>query len=95
LVLSGMVTETKSKIKSGIPCLGGLPLIGAAFSESDSQTDKKNIVIFIRPHIINSYQDMQRVSENQEDFFRESLGSPGIEETYEDSIESIKTDEDE
>lgn len=95
LVLSGMVTETKSKIKSGIPCLGGLPLIGAAFSESDSQTDKKNIVIFIRPHIINSYQDMQRVSENQEDFFRESLGSPNIEETYEDSIESIKTDDDE
>ncbi len=95
LVLSGMVTETKTKAKSGIPCLGGLPLIGAAFSETDNLDDRKNIVIFIRPHIINSYLDMQKVSDNQEDFFREKTGSPSMEEDFEDSVESIKSLEDE
>ncbi|MCB1084108.1 MAG: type II secretion system protein GspD, partial [Simkania sp.] len=34
LVLSGMIRNTKRNRKSGIPCLGGLPLIGAAFSKS-------------------------------------------------------------
>lgn len=95
LVLSGMVTESKTKAKSGIPCLGGLPLIGAAFSESDTLDDRKNVVIFIRPHIINSYMDMGKVSENQEDYFREHTGSPNMEEDYQDAVESIKDSDDE
>ncbi len=37
VVLSGMIQDTKSRYKSMIPCLGGLPVIGAIFSENDRQ----------------------------------------------------------
>ncbi len=38
--LTGMISDSKTHFKSGIPCLGGLPVIGAAFSEND-RTDTK------------------------------------------------------
>lgn len=91
LVLSGMITETKSKSKSGIPCLGGLPLIGSAFSSNNRADDKKNIVIFIKPHIINSYEDLLNITQSQEDFFRENSGSPILEKDFDESMEFIKS----
>jgi type III secretion protein C len=94
LILSGMVNESKRRNKSGIPCLGSLPLIGAAFSEVDKNSQKNNIVIFIRPHVINTYKDMVALSENQENFFRENTGDPTLERDFEESTELIKSIED-
>ncbi|MFA5250389.1 MAG: secretin N-terminal domain-containing protein [Parachlamydiales bacterium] len=90
LVLSGMVTETKTKKRVGVPCLGGLPWIGAAFSERDNLEDRRNVVIFIRPHIINSYQDMVAITETQEDYFREKTGSPVLEQEFDEAAEMLK-----
>lgn len=95
LVLSGMGNDQKSKIKTGIPCLGGLPLIGAAFSQNDRLNDKKNIVIFIRPHIINSYKDMENVTESSEDFFRDTSGAPGLEADFDEAVDYLKIYDDE
>ncbi|MBI5346226.1 MAG: hypothetical protein HZB76_03695 [Chlamydiae bacterium] len=95
LVLSGMVTDTKTKQKSGIPCLGGLPFIGAAFSQNNDNATKNNIVIFLRPHIINSYKDMIILTQEQEDFFREQAGTPDLERRFEESTELMKSYEDE
>ena len=94
LVLSGMVDTSKVRTKAGIPCLGGLPVIGAAFSESNSTEQTRNIVIFIRPHIISSYQDMVNITKSQEDFFRDYSGSIQLESDFEEAMEMIKTIDD-
>lgn len=94
IVLSGMVTDSKARTKSGIPCLGGLPVIGAAFSKNDDQKVKNNIVIFLRPHIVNTYQEMELLTQTQEDYFRDEQGSQKLEKDYDDAIESLKTYDD-
>lgn len=66
LVLSGMARNAKSHHKSGIPCLGGLPVIGAAFSKTKERDEKRNIIIFVRPHIIHSFEDYRKLSQSQE-----------------------------
>lgn len=71
LVLSGMIRNTKAQHKAGIPCLGGLPWIGAAFSKTHQNDEKRNIVIFVRPHIIHSFQDYQRLTKQQEETYRD------------------------
>ncbi len=91
LVLSGMVTDSKQRSKTGIPCLGGIPLIGAAFSTDDRNLSRNNIVIFVRPHIINSFKDMKSITNNQEDYFREQAGTPTLEKDYDESVELIKS----
>ncbi|HRW58223.1 MAG TPA: hypothetical protein P5048_01235 [Chlamydiales bacterium] len=95
LVLSGMVIDQKERNKTGVPCLGGLPLVGAAFSENKKQDARRNIVIFIRPHIINSYEDMVAITENQEDFFRQEAGTPTLEKEFDENVELLKSPSDE
>ncbi|MBI3212156.1 MAG: hypothetical protein HYZ47_05730, partial [Simkania negevensis] len=70
LVLSGQINNSKTKEKTSIPCLGGLPLIGLAFSERNSLSETTNIIIFVRPHIIKSFDVYKEITERQEDLFR-------------------------
>lgn len=95
LILSGFVDNSSVKAKAGIPCLGGLPLLGAAFSKSDDTITNSNIVIFLRPHIISSKEHMERITSDQEDFFRDQAGSPFLENRYDEATEMIKSMDDE
>jgi type II secretory pathway component GspD/PulD (secretin) len=95
LILSGMVENQNQKQTQGIPCLGGLPIIGAAFSQNNKTDINNNIVIFMRPTILNSLEDMQKVTERSEEFFREQAGTPFLEQGFNDGMETIKFPEDE
>ncbi len=94
LVLSGMVDITKTERKKGIPCLGGLPYLASAFSVASKGDSRTNIVVFIRPHIIHSYEDIQKVTEEQEDLFRDAAGSPRLEKEFDEAMEHIKREND-
>ena len=63
LVLSGMARNAKSYQKAGLPCLGGLPVIGSLFSKTKKVDEKRNIIIFVRPHIIKSFDEYKRLSD--------------------------------
>ncbi len=95
LILSGQIQTTKEKTSTGLPCLGGLPLIGAAFSTETSLDNNSNVVIFIRPHILDSLDDMKKISKAQEEFFRDQAGSPYLEHGFDEGMEMIKTVDDE
>jgi len=76
LVLSGMVRNARSHQKAGIPCLGGLPVIGAAFSRNIQNDEKRNVIIFVRPTIIRTVEDFNRITERQEEIFK-AQAAPG------------------
>lgn len=95
LILSGMVNNSTSKVKTGIPCLGGLPIVGAAFSQDNDTITNTNIVIFLRPHILNSLDDMTRITQEQEEFFRDQAGTPNLEHSFNEAMELIKSVDDE
>ena len=94
LILSGFVNNSSVKSTSGIPCLGGLPLIGAAFSKDNNTSNNQNIVIFLRPHVINSLEDLRRVTEDQEEAFRDQQGTPFLIHQFDDAMETIKSIDD-
>ncbi len=91
LVLSGQVNNTTSRSKEGFPCLGSLPVVGAAFSRTSSLKTKNNIMIFLRPKIVDDYEVYKEVTERQEDIAR-AEGNP---DDVEESFELIKTPDDE
>jgi|GEM_PF-675776 len=95
LVLSGFVNNSNTKTKQGLPCLGGLPMIGAAFSQQNDTVSNQNVVIFLRPFIINSIDDMRRVTSEQEAFFRDLATTPWLEHNFDDAVELIKSIDDE
>jgi type III secretion protein C len=70
LVLSGMIRNAKARHKTGIPCLGGIPWIGALFSRTKKEDEKRNVIVFVRPQIIHSFEDYRKITQAQEQLFR-------------------------
>lgn len=95
VALSGMINDIKDNYKSGVPCLGGLPIIGALFSETDRNDSKDNIIIFIRPQIIKTYQEYKAITEHQEWLFKDQAKLPLLKEEFDDGIDLIKLPENE
>ncbi|MCP5469563.1 MAG: type II secretion system protein GspD [Chlamydiales bacterium] len=57
LVMSGHIRDRVVHSRSGIPCLGSLPLIGPTFSRTIDQREKRNLVMFVRPHVVSNIQE--------------------------------------
>jgi len=53
VVLGGLIAEVASKVKDKVPFLGDLPWVGKLFTSESSQSQKKNLVIFVTPTIID------------------------------------------
>ncbi|HMW48958.1 MAG TPA: pilus (MSHA type) biogenesis protein MshL [Marinagarivorans sp.] len=51
-VIGGLMQDETNNAKTGIPVLGKLPGIGAAFRYQDDKTVKTELVIFIRPMVV-------------------------------------------
>ncbi|HEX2578772.1 MAG TPA: secretin N-terminal domain-containing protein, partial [Rhabdochlamydiaceae bacterium] len=95
VVLSGMIQDTKTRYRSAIPCLGGLPVIGAIFSENDRNDTKNNLIIFMRPQIINTYDDYKKVTDDQECLYKDQAVLPVLKEEFDAGIDIVKKPEDE
>ena len=91
VVLSGVVKNRKSQRKAGIPCLGGIPVIGAAFSKTGSGDEKKSLMIFAYPRIIHSDTEYQALTKHQ----RQTLdGAAPDRKAIKQEITSITQEED-
>lgn len=53
VVLGGLITDNVSRVKDKLPVLGDLPLVGRLFRSESNQTQKKNLVVFVTPRIID------------------------------------------
>jgi general secretion pathway protein D len=64
LLLAGLISEQRSKGKSGTPGVIDIPLLGniLAGKNSDEKT-RTELIIFIRPQVIRSMVDARRVAE--------------------------------
>lgn len=56
LCLGGLIRKTKSEVRSAVPFLGSLPLIGRLFSYVSEEEENNELAIFITPHVENSIE---------------------------------------
>jgi type III secretion protein C len=84
LVLSGMIRNARSHHKSGLPCLGGIPGIGdLLFSKTRNMDEKRNVIIFVRPHIIRSMEDYRNLTDQQSDVYRDNAPEGSLDKALE------------
>lgn len=95
VVLSGMLSENKTRYKTGLPCLGGLPLIGVAFSDNERNDSKSNTLIFIRPCIVHNLDELKELTEKQENKYRDMLYRHQDKEDFDTAINLVKEPENE
>lgn len=69
LILSGMMEDDDLLNRQEIPCLGGLPIIGGAFSNRNRNCSKRNLMIFLRPVIIETEEEIDNITKHQQDIW--------------------------
>ena len=57
VVIAGLTSNETSKVESGIPVLKNIPLLGNLFKKSEKRVEKRDLIIFVTPHIIQRGTD--------------------------------------
>jgi type II secretion system protein D len=70
IVLGGLIKEKIARDQDKIPGFGDLPLLGWLFRSKKDQFEKINLLIFIRPNIIRTKADLERVNQNASSRFK-------------------------
>ena len=73
LALTGMASNRKKYAHHQVPCLGGLPVVGSLFGNKKKSSEKKSLLIFVRPHIINTFEEYEALTNGELDTLKESL----------------------
>ena len=63
VMLAGLVSETQSKSRNGVPGLDQLPLVGGAFGSTDKTVARTELIMLIKPQIVHDSVDASRVAE--------------------------------
>jgi general secretion pathway protein D len=63
VLLAGMISTQSQKKKQALPVLGDLKGIGDLFGSNDKQSQRTELIVFIRPQIIHNGTDAQLVAE--------------------------------
>jgi type II secretory pathway component GspD/PulD (secretin) len=67
IVLGGMITKELATSERKVPFLGDIPILGLAFRYDSQQHRRKELLIFLTPHIIRSSQDEERFKSEEAD----------------------------
>ena len=63
VLLAGLISETQSASRAGVPVLDQLPYIGAAFGTTGKSKVRTELIMLIRPQIIRNGADAAMVAE--------------------------------
>lgn len=70
LILSGMLSDQVDRIRTQVPCLGSIPVIGAAFSDKQVKDTRQNLMIFIHPVIIDTEEEIDNITRHEQNIYR-------------------------
>jgi len=62
VVLGGLISDDVQDTVSKVPFFGDLPLIGSLFRNKGKTAVKQNLMVFLKPHIIRSPEDLAKFS---------------------------------
>lgn len=66
-VIGGLMEKDNTVIDSKVPVLGDIPWLGNLFKHKQKATSKKELVIFLTPHVIMKPSMLAAVSQNETD----------------------------
>lgn len=67
IVLGGLIQEDITDTVSGVPVLRSLPIVGALFRNTTKTAVKRNLMVFLKPHIIRSPDQLSKFTKKKYD----------------------------
>jgi general secretion pathway protein D len=69
VIIGGLIKETFSKGKAGIPILSSIPVMGALFGYHKNTVNRSELMLLLTPHVITSSNEADDITQG----FREKL----------------------
>ena len=63
VALGGLIQDTKSLTKNGLPLLSDIPVIGAAFGTTDRNVQRTELLVLLSPKIVHNAVDARAVTD--------------------------------
>ncbi|MHB8834715.1 MAG: type II secretion system secretin GspD [Candidatus Methylomirabilia bacterium] len=57
LVIGGLIQETRTNAREGLPWLNRIPILGYLFGSTNSSVKKTELVLMITPHVVNNVEE--------------------------------------
>ncbi|EHI9301377.1 type II secretion system secretin GspD [Vibrio vulnificus] len=70
LVLGGLIDERALESESKVPLLGDIPILGHLFKSTNTQVEKKNLMVFIKPTIIRDGMTADGITQRKYNYIR-------------------------
>jgi general secretion pathway protein D len=88
IVLGGLMQDNYQVSNSKVPLLGDIPWIGQLFRSEQKSRNKTNLMVFLRPVIINDRDTAQAITSNRYDYVQ------GVQGAYKSDNNLIKDKDD-
>jgi general secretion pathway protein D len=88
IVLGGLMQDNYQVSNSKVPLLGDIPWLGQLFRSEQKTRQKTNLMVFLRPVIINDHDTAQAVTANRYDYIQ------GVQGAYKQDNNLIKDKDD-
>lgn len=76
IVIGGLIRDDKTEVLHKVPLLGDIPILGLLFRRREVTSERRNLLIFITPHIIREKARIEEITRQRQeslDDFREEL----------------------
>ena len=65
VVIGGLMQETEEESINKVPILGDIPILGWLFKFRSKKKNKKNLLVFLSPHIVKEDDDLKNLSDRK------------------------------
>ncbi len=75
VVIGGLMSTTRNQVDSKVPILGDIPLVGGLFTNISDMEEKTELVIMLKPTIIDSshgLKEVQSTSDNINNWYQDA-----------------------
>lgn len=73
VILGGLISESNSTGKSGVPFLARIPVLGWLFGASTLSNQRTELIVFIRPRVVRDQSEMKALTEDLRSEFRRTF----------------------
>ena len=88
VVIGGLIDENQEDKESKVPWLGDIPILGWLFKTTSDSIQKRNLLVFLTPHIIrNKAQLARQTIRKREEFWASSETGAGLSDSEQAAAE--------
>jgi general secretion pathway protein D len=66
IAIGGLISDTRTRSKSGIPLLMNVPYVGSLFSLTNDSVNRTELIVLITPHVIRDQWNAQAITDEMQ-----------------------------